>query len=258
MDRIATIARYTALEALRTRLPILLIVALALTLCAAFFVSGLAVIEGSRFLTTFYAAASRLAVVFIVAAHVLASLCREFDDKGLDVFLALDLPRPHYILGKIAGYIIIAACAAALASLPLLMMASIVPIAACVQWLLALMLELAVVSAFALFCAIAFGQFSPAAAMTFAFYLLARSLTAIQLISAHPLSGADTLSSQVGRWLAEALALVMPALDRWPQTAWLIDAPLAWSAHATLLLQGALYVALLTGAAMVDFQRRNF
>lgn len=256
MDRIATIARYTALEALRTRLPILLIAALALTLCAAFFVSGLAVIEGSRFLTSFYAAASRLAVVFIVAAHVLASLRREFDDKGLDVFLALDLPRSHYILGKIAGYVLIAMCAAILASLPLLVMP--VPMVACVQWLLALALELAVVAAFALFCAMAFGQFSPAAALTFAFYLLARSLTAIQLISAHPLSGADTLTSQLGRWTADTLALVMPALDRWPQTAWLIDAPLAWSAHATLLLQGALYVALLTGAAMVDFQRRNF
>ena len=91
-----------------------------------------------------------------------------------------------------------------------------------------------------------------------AFYLLARSLTAIQLISAHPLSGADTLSHSVGRWLVDALALVMPALDRWPQTAWLIDALAPWPSWLSWLAQAALYVVLLAAAAMVDFQRRNF
>jgi Cu-processing system permease protein len=117
---------------------------------------------------------------------------------------------------------------------------------------------LSVVAAFSLFCVIAFGQFMPAAALVLAFYLLARSLTAIQLISAHPLSGADTLSHTVGRWLVDALALVMPALDRWPQTGWLIDAPATWPMFVVLLAQALLYVVLLAGATMVDFQRRNF
>ena len=123
---------------------------------------------------------------------------------------------------------------------------------------MALALELAVVAAFSLFCVIAFGQFIPAAALVLAFYLLARSLTAIQLISAHPLTGAGTLSHEVGRWLVDALALVMPALDRWPQPAWLVDAVAPWPSFGGLLAQAALYVALLAGAAMVDFQRRNF
>jgi len=66
------------------------------------------------------------------------------------------------------------------------------------------------------------------------------------------------LSHMAGRYLVDALALVMPALDRWPQTAWLIDAPASWLSLAMLSMQAALYVALLAGAAMVDFQRRNF
>jgi hypothetical protein len=105
---------------------------------------------------------------------------------------------------------------------------------------------------------IAFGQFIPAAALVLAFYLLARSLAAIQLISAHPVGGSGTLSHEAGRWMVDALVLVMPALERWPQTAWLVDAPAPWPWFATLLLQAALYVAMLAGAAMVDFQRRNF
>ena len=71
---------------------------------ASFFVEQIAITESARFQTGFYAAAARFAAVFIVALHVLASVAREFDDKGLDMLLALDLPRSHYVLGKLAGF----------------------------------------------------------------------------------------------------------------------------------------------------------
>ena len=250
-----TIARYTLLEARRTRLPLLLAVALALMLALGFFVSELAVIESARLRLSVYAAGARFVAVFVVATHVLGSITREFNDKGIDALLALDLPRSHYILGKLGGFLALGAGVAVITCLPLTFMAS--P-PAVLQWGAALVLELAVVAAFSLFCVIALGQFIPAAALVLAFYLLARSLSALQLISAHPLSGAGTLSHEMGRWMVDALALVMPALDRWPQTAWLIDAPAPWPLFALLLAQAGLYVALLAGAAMVDFQRRNF
>jgi len=187
--------------------------------------------------------------------HVIRSVTREFDDKGLDTLLALDLPRSHYILGKLGGFLAMGVVIGAIACLPLVWMAA--P-AATVQWGVALALELAVVIAFSLFCVIAFGQFIPAAAVVLAFYVLSRSLTAIRLMSANPLSGADTLSHEIGRWMIEGLTLVTPALDRWPQTTWLIDAPAPWPAVFMLLLEALLYVVLLAGAAMVDFHRRNF
>lgn len=254
MQHILAISRYTLLEARRTRLPVLLAVAIALLLALAVFVSELAVIESARLQLTFYAAGVRLAMVFIVAAHVLGSITREFDDKGIDALLALDLPRAHYILGKLTGFLALALLMAAAACLPLLLMA---PPLAVLQWGTALVLELSVMAAFSLFGVIAFGQFMPAAALVLAFYALARSVTALQLISAHPLSGAGTLSHEAARWLVDILALVLPALDRWPQTAWLVDVVAPWTLFGALLAQAVLYVVLLAGAAMVDFQRRN-
>ena len=255
MHRIAALARYVLIEARYARLPLLLGVALAVTLAAALFAAELAVIESDRIRTTIYAAGVRLAAVFIVAAHVIASVSREFNDKGIDTLLALDLPRGHYILGKLGGFMALAALAALVCALPLVFVA---PPLAMLQWTVALALELGLVAAFALFCVIAFGQFIPAAVAVLAFYVLARTLSAIQLISAHPITGADTLSHTVMRWVVDALALVMPALDRWPQTAWLIDAPAAWDAFGLALMQASVYVVLLAGAAMVDFERRNF
>ena len=88
-SRAAIIARYTLLEALRTRLPAIVLIVLALIVAASFFVEQLAITEGARFRTGFYAAAARWAVVLIVALHVLSAVAREFDDKVLDVLLAL-------------------------------------------------------------------------------------------------------------------------------------------------------------------------
>ena len=69
---------------------------------------------------------------------------------------------------------------ALLAALPQLMLA---PLPAALQWVLALALELAMVAALSLFCVMTFTQLMPAASFVAGFYLLARALTAIRLIS---------------------------------------------------------------------------
>ena len=254
-SRIATIARYTLLEALRTRLPALVAVALAVLLAASFFIETISVTEGARLQTGFYAAGARLAGVFIAAIYVLVSVTREFNDKGVDLALALDLPRAHYILGKLAGFVAIGALIAVAAALPVAWLAS--PSAA-LQWALSLGFELAIVVALALFCIVTFNQLTPAASFVLAFYVLARALTAIRLMSANPIAGADTPSHEVIRLLVEAVALVTPALDAWTQTAWLVNERASLAVLALLAAQSALYVTLLAAATMFDFHRKNF
>src|SRR5690606_30740084 len=108
------------------------------------------------------------------------------------------------------------------ASLPLAWLAA--PQAAA-QWMVSLGLELAIVTALALFCILTFNQLTPAASFVLAFYLLARALTAIRLMGDHPLAGAETLSHQVISFMVDTLALVIPALDEWTRTAWLVNEP---------------------------------
>jgi ABC-type transport system involved in multi-copper enzyme maturation permease subunit len=253
--RILTIARYTILEAFRTRLPLFTAIVVVILLGASFFVREIAITEGSRFQTAFYAAAIRFAAVFIAALHVIAAVTREFQDKGLDVTLALDLPRSHYILGKLTGFLAIGAALALAVASPLLPLAGW---EAAVQWSASLACELAVVVALALFCVITFNNLMPAASFVIAFYLLARSLTAIRLISADPISGADALSHRVMMWLVEGLALAIPSLDTWTRTTWLIDRTASWHVLLSIAAHGGLFVAILAAAAVFDLQRRNF
>jgi hypothetical protein len=251
---ITTIGKYTALEAIRTRVPATALLTLAVLLGASLFVRELAVTETARFQIGFYAAAARLCAVFIAGLYVLASISREFSDKGLEVLLALDVPRSHYICGKLAGFMLTACAIAALLSLPLWVLA---PAAAAGMWTVSLAVELALVTALALFCIVTFSQLLPAAGFVAAFYLLARSVTAMRLMSAHPVAGQDTLSHQVSRWLVDGLGYLMPALDRWTDTAWLVNAAPDPAMLPGIVAQGAIYIGLLTAATLFDFYRRS-
>ena len=253
-NRIATIGRYTVLEALRTRLSLLTLVLVGVLLGASFFVREIAIADSVRFQSSFYAASARFGMVFVVALHVISSVARDFQDKGLELVLSLDLPRAHYVVGKLAGFLAIALGAAVLAGLPLAALAG--PEAAA-QWTVSLACELAVVAALALFCVMTFTSLMPAASFVVAFYLLARAIVAIRLIGANPIAGQDAWSHQVMRGLVEGLALLLPPLEHWTRTEWLVNEAAGWSALGAIALHGALFVGVLTAAAVFDMQRRN-
>ena len=254
-NRVAAIARYTVLEALRTRLPLLTAVVIGVLLSASFFVREISITESVRSQTAFYAATIRFATVFLAALHVISSVSREFQDKGLDMVLALDLPRGHYLLGKLAGFSAIAAGLALAVALPLLPLAGW---EATAQWTLSLAAELAVVVALSLFCVITFNQLMPAASFVVAFYVFARALNAIRLIGANPVSGADLLSHQAMTWLIEGMALVVPSLDVWTRTEWLVGQAGRWGDVGGILAQALLFVTVLAAAAVFDLYRKNF
>ncbi|MES2563221.1 MAG: hypothetical protein V4637_10885 [Pseudomonadota bacterium] len=92
-SRIITIARYTVLEAVRTRLALLTVVMIGVIFTASLFVREIAIIETARFQTGTYAAIMRLAIVFVAALYAIASIAREFQDKGLARGLSDDQRR---------------------------------------------------------------------------------------------------------------------------------------------------------------------
>ncbi len=253
-SRIITIARFTLLEAVRTRLPWLFIIVLGLILGTAYFIQQLAITESARLQIAFSAAATRFAAVLVLSLHVLTSMVREFNDKGLELTLSFDLPRSYYIWGRLLGFSLVALLLALIALLPQLLLA---PLTAALQWGLSLALELSIMTALSVFCIVTFTQLMPAASFVVGFYLLARALTAIRMMSDTPLAGADTLSHQVISLLIDTLSLVLPALDRYAQSAWLIDHTGSWPIIGANAIQAALYIALLGAAAAFDFYRRN-
>ena len=97
----------------------------------------------------------------------------------------------------------------------------------------------------------------PALAAVLGFYLLGRSMAAIEII-ARAAERSQTWTDRASNWLVQGIAAILPRFDLMTQTAWLVDAPPSAAAVGSVLAQAAIYTALLVTAAQFDLHRQNF
>jgi ABC-type transport system involved in multi-copper enzyme maturation permease subunit len=251
--QVRTIAFYTLIEALRNRL-IWLVVAVALIgIGLSGFLNELAITESRQIQVALLAAFSRFAAVFLLATFVVTSMVREFNDKGLELILALPLPRAGYLLGKLLGF-------GALALFPALLFGGLTlifaPAAQSALWTVSLLCELWLIAAFSLLCVLTFNQVMTALSAVMAFYLAARSVAAFQLIGQG--SAADhSLSQGVINFVINVVAAILPRFDEFTRTDWLVYHTGSWMNLPGILMQSAIFFALVTGAALFDLYRKN-
>ncbi len=255
LRHILPIARHTLLEALRNRLLWLALILAVAGLAFAQFLQQVAIAESNQIQAALFAALLRAGAVFVLASFVVTSMVREFSDRVTELILSRPLLRSSYFLGKLAGYAAVALALALISSLPLALFA---PAARVALWGLSLACELLLVTAFALFCVLTLTQVMSALAAVAGFYLLSRSISALQIMAANPLSDALSLDQKVVNFVIDAIAFLLPGLDRMTQTAWLLYAAPGAAEIGQLLAQTAVYALLLCGAALFDLQRKNF
>lgn len=240
----AILARLVLLEARRGGLPWLAAGAIALGLALAAFLSQVALTESRALQIAVVAALLRACAVFLIAAQVASSVLREINDKGLELMLALPLPRSAHYLGRLAGFTVLGAALAGVFAAPLLAWA---PAGEVALWGLSLACETALIAAAALFFAMTLAQLVPAIAATAGFYLLARSIAAIQAIASGPLAE-PSLPSELARMAVDGVALLLPPLDAVTRTDWLLYGAPAPGAYGAALAGLAIYAAVLIAA----------
>lgn len=252
---IFTIAYYTVLEAARNRLLYLIALILIFALAFTLFLKQVAITETRDIQLAFLAALFRFAAVFVLAAFVIVSQVRETNDKVMELLLTRDLSRAHYLFGKLIGYLGIAFVLATLFTLPLSLFAT--PSRA-LLWGLSLFFELAIVTALSLFCVLAFNQVVGSLAAVAGFYALSRSMAALQLIGASRADDGNVLLDRLANYTLDGIAFFLPRLDLFTQTGWLLGRSQSNIDLPWLIAQSAIYVALLSLAALFDLKRKNF
>ena len=247
-----TIARYTLLEAWRNRLPWLLVAIALAALGLASFAGALALTETRQVQAALLGALLRLAAAFLVATFVVTSMLREAGDKGLELLLALPVPRAAWLLGKLAGFFALASMPALLFGMLTLLFA---PPDQAALWSASLLCELWIVAAFSVLCMLTLQQALPALAAALAFYLLARSIGTLQLLGSGAALRHDSGQRALGAGI-DALALLLPHLDAFTRTDWLVYHTGAASALLPIALQTLLYATLLGACALFDLYRK--
>src|SRR5256885_5668299 len=218
MPTVASLARALLLESVETRLWWIAVVVVIIAFGLAQFLNQVAITESREIQTALLAAPLRVAAVFIVAVFVITSTVRELSDKVTELLLSLPAPRFAYFFGKFAGYAVLASILALLSALPLVPFANSQGL---FFWTLSLICELLIVTAMSLFCVVSFAQVVPAFAAVAGFYLVSRSMAAMQIIAGAPLQD-PTLTDRAVNAVVNLIALLLPALDAMTQTTWLL------------------------------------
>jgi ABC-type Na+ efflux pump permease subunit len=253
MPIVIALARATLLEAVRNRLLWLAVVVVVVAFGLSQFLSQVAITEAREIQAALLAAPLRVAAVFILAAFVITSMVRESSDKVTELLLSLPAPRSHYFVGKFAGYAAVAAVLALLCALPLAPFAKPTGL---VLWTASLVCELLIMTAMSLFCVLSLGQVVPAFAAVGGFYLLSRSMAAMQIIAGASLHD-QGVSDRVVSAIVGLIALLLPSLDSMTQTTWLLGSAFA-GAGTQVFGQTAIYLVLICSAGLFDLYRKNF
>lgn len=253
--QLLAIIRLTLLEALRTRLLWFAVLVVAAAVGMALFLDTIAITEAREIRAGALAAGLRLAAVLLVALFVIGSTLREFDDKVVDLLLSLPLPRAVYLLGKLAGFVLFAALVSGLFMAPLLFMAEPFGV---LMWGGALVAELAIVAALALFCLLTFQNLPVALSVVAGFYLLARSMGAIQLMARGTFYDPGSLFHAAAARAVDAVAFLLPELYRFGPAEWLMYDMADAGVLAPILGQAVIYTSVLVAAALFDLYRREF
>ncbi|MEO5378530.1 MAG: ABC transporter permease [Magnetococcus sp. DMHC-6] len=255
IQKIATIAVFTALEGVRNRLIWVLGATLLSGIVLSSFSGSMAVTETPQIQLGVLSSFLRLSTVLLMTLFVLNSQAREYEDKGLELLLALPVPRSGYYFGKLFGFALLAVLVALCCSLTVALFQA--PLTQTSLWGLSLFYELMLVIAFCMFAFIAFHQVPVAFMLVMAFYVLARSITTIQLIGHSPIMPSRDISLRFINQLIDFIAYLVPSLDQFTRAHWLIYGSGDGQALATVLGQGSIYLLLICSASLFDLYRKK-
>jgi ABC-type transport system involved in multi-copper enzyme maturation permease subunit len=250
---ITPIAVYTFREAVKNRLFWLTLAGMVCLLGLTGFVGELAVTERHAVQAALVGAGIRLFTVCTVCLFVITSTVREFNDKGFELILSLPVPRASYFFGKCAGFLALALVVGGAGALLLLLYST--P-EAVLLWYITLALELLMLVVLSLLCLFTFGNVTVAFVLVLAFYLLARAMETIRLVSMSPILESHAPAQEFMNWLVAAIAWVLPDLQRFARSDWLVHGG-DWNALPGIAAQSVIYASLLAAAALFDLYRKE-
>jgi ABC-type transport system involved in multi-copper enzyme maturation permease subunit len=254
MRQIFTLAALVATEALRTRFFAIILVLLLIGFGLTLFLEQVTLIETVAYQSSLLAAFLRLSAVYVVSLFVIASMVHEFHDHSIYLWLSLPMQRSHYFLGKFSGFAIVACMTAILFGAALL---GEIPYQQVGLWTLSLFCELLIITALSLLCVLTFPQTVQAFSVVLGFYILARSISAMQLMAQGPLSASQSYVDQLINLLIKLLAMLLPNLERFTQSEWLVYHTGYLDNVLEIVVQTIIYVMLLIGMSLFDLYRKN-
>lgn len=251
------LVRYVLTAALRDRLVIALVLAILVGSSLSVFLGTSAIIEDAQFSLVFASGGLRFVGVMGLILFVVFYVRRSFDARDVEFLLSRPITRTGFIFSHALALSILAVAIGLAVGLGVLMIyPKILGQGGYGLWLVSITVEFIIMANASFFFAMVLSSAAASALAVFGLYILARLMGQLLGI-AEASQGTPFFEALDG--IMYGVSMVVPRLDLLGQTTWLIypDMPRDIG-FGFVLIQGAVYSALLICAALIDLKKRQF
>ncbi len=249
--------RYVLLTATRDRLFFGLLIGILGAAYISHVLGGTAMLESQQMALSFTAASARVIIMVGLIVFIGFHMRNAFDAKEIDVLLSRPISRTTLVLSYWLGFVVVAT----LLVLPTIVLVGVLGTLnhnGYLLWSLSLLLESWLVVSVALFASLTIKSGVGTVLSSLAIYTLSRMMG---FFIATTKTGMlfKTESVNVGaQWTMTAISTVIPRLDFYAKSHWLIYGAKSYEDLWLVLMQSAVFIPLLLAAAVIDFKRKQF
>lgn len=249
--------RYVLLTATRDRL----FFALLLGILAAAYVSSVlgstAMLETQQMSLSFTAASARVIIMVGLIVFIGFHMRNAFDAREIDVLLSRPISRTSLVLSYWLGFIAVGTLLV-IPTLAVIAYVGLLNTTGYLLWSVSLVLETWLVVTIALFASLTIKSGVGTVLASLAIYTISRMMGFfISTTKTGVLFEAENIN-QSARFLMNGISMVVPRLDFFAKSQWLIYGPKSYEDLWLFLMQAGVFIPLLLAAAIIDFKRKQF
>lgn len=249
--------RYILITALRDFLFLGLMMAIVFAVAISATLGNTAMVEKEAMSLVFSGASARFILMFGLIVFVAFHIRQAFDQKEIDVLISRPLSRFHIMLAYWLGFSFVAFLLV-LATVTVLSFLPIGHLAGFAYWGVSLLFESWLVVAIALFASFTLSSAVTSVLASMGIYVAGRMMAFFVATSDSHLVFRDPLVNDVLGFIIDASSMILPRLDLFTQSEWLVYGVTRIEDTSIGLAQVLIYIPLLIAAATIDFKRKEF
>ncbi len=252
-----TTTKFIFLTAIRDRLfPALFVLVLAV-IGITHALSATAMLEEQQMHLAMSAGMARIILNIGLAVFVCFHIRSMYDAKEIDVMLSRPISRPKLVFGLWKGFAIVGSLLVIAVSLVLLLLAP-TDTQGYLVWVGSLLLECWIVIAIALFASLTNKSAVTSVLIAFTIYVLGRLMAFFVATANAKAIFKDKLLNEVMEYTVEIVSVIIPRLDMFAHTEWLVYGLPDNASALFFMAQGAIFIPFVLALAIIDFSKKQF
>lgn len=249
--------RYVLLTATRDRLFFVLLVGIGLAAYISSVLGSTAMLETEQMTLSFTAASARVIIMIGLIVFIGFHMRNAFDAREIDVLLSRPISRTSLVISYWLGFIVVGSLLV-LPTIALVYLLGALNMAGTILWSASLLLESWLVVSITLFAALTIRSGAGTVLASMAIYAASRMMGFFLATTKSGMLFNEHNVNEGARWLMAAISTLVPRLDFFAKSKWLIYGVKSYEDAWLVLLQSAVFIPLLMTASIIDFKRKQF